>query len=364
MFALLDAYNRFDYLTKSVSRNGTITKRKVANSDLNGAPRYEASSITPLKFGTFTKKSLQGLVCSPDPTLNNSGFGGPVNRTFDISQNSPSFHKNRTYEIDGNTDSDVEYLGEVNTNTITKSVRNRRSFTVAQLNSTFASNESNLSGSESSVANDTNHNQSSVMSRTYTKDEDEDTESSASNYPTISRTLTQTLLIRRDNSKGNVGISKTSRSNMTKQNTTSSEDLLNSDTSTSSGLSNFSKTSIMSGQSEPNILQKLSNRRATQVINAPQLRQPLASGIGRFQANGKANANSNRQAENFSNGNDSVSSSKLAHTFGSMGSLNGGVKGISGNTATMTRTASQVSILLQLLGSFFFFWIIHECASL
>lgn len=284
---LVNGYNRFEYLTKSVSRTATITRRRIdsASDDSLGTPPVSNS-----RFGTITKGTIH-----PNETHSN---GSPVN-TNTITKNRGSYvvkrmlpllngihpmsneestppsdlessNTNRTYVIlephdqhDLSSDSSTDLLGNethsngfpVNTNTITK---NRRSYLVKRLlpvpNGIHPmSNEESAPSSDFEISN--NDDLNIDLNRNYEPypTDSDDTVSSGRNYPTITRNNTRTLLVRRETSQGSLKSRLASQSKKNCLASSSNEDLL-SDNSALSIHSNLSMTSSMSGRSEPNLI--------------------------------------------------------------------------------------------------------------
>lgn len=354
------ANGRFDYLTKSVARTQTITRRRAEND--------ESATPTAPRFGTITKRNIQTEKVNRILTESSQ-----ANRTYEIvHENGRSSDSQNEIVSDSNSDSSMfqsensqtftrptkllSNRSPVNTNTITK---NRRPFVQVSAALRYDdSMESDLPGSEANDLNSTCASEELVsddisnnydlnrrnhpLNRTYDKTSSDTDDSnnifitngqSSRNYPTISRNITRTL-IGRETSQGQLNYSSQMP---VPQYSTSNDDLLSSDSSSvHSGRSNLTMTSSMSGRSEPNLAHNLS----IPALSNQNKKLPIRSAIGGNRQIPAVNSKIARPVSQNgpTNGVTRKPMSKLPSsnsTFGSMNSLQ----------ANMARASSQVSSL-------------------
>lgn len=390
---LVNGFNRFEYLTKSVSRTATITKRKIDiyNEDMATPPCVNINA----KYGTITKGTLSRPFLNSNDRAINRTFDIPnsvdrtTNRTFDI-PNSIDRPVNRTYDgavlnertanktyevfkmpnsvdnDESDNNSTTNQVISVNTNTITKS-SNRRTLANVRpcpLNfdafdsTTSDSNANNTEFEDSESMDSDGHvtDNNDLKNRLYESDKIP----ASRNYPTISRNITRTLL-RREASQGNLN----NRKLKPVYAVSSNDDLLSStDCSTISLRSNLSS---ISGRSEPNLIdaqsslksstQQLPSRLApskfqsrlicpsqTNISNGSNIRSKPNHNLrlGRpTTTNGTNIANKKmiHQAVANNNNNNNYTSNSKAHSFANMNSFQS-------NQYNMPRTVSQVSFTL------------------
>lgn len=316
-----------------IARRETITKRRVDEPMVvSNLPMTATTPLTSDKFGTITKRYINGLVQSEGPvnrtfeigtntTFNKSMSslhsplrvnGSPLNNTFDVGSNatfdksknnlySPFMANRRSIGCPTSTPSNGlrqfqqdAPIANVNSNTITK---NRKSYVVKSGRGALDTDGQTsdcitiVSGSEGATTDydtdtansytDSENFAPGGASNGYAKYGSSDTEESTAslsgkNYPTISRNNSKTLL-RQGASQGQLANRNASRAAAN-----SNDDLLTSDSSeVSSTQSNLSTTSSISGRSEPNLLRlpnamngqrpKLLARPSAQVLNSSRL---------------------------------------------------------------------------------------------